>query len=161
PGAMNLSADLRLRRVAVLARSPRLRRRALIIAANSANSLLVPLLSPVFPLLVIRLASVSLWGDFVKVLVVAQLAAHVAGWGTKDYRVRQFGRSRAQIAAAWQSNLLTRLGLFVLAALSLAVFGYSPLRWALLAALTLCLVFDQSYDVFVLYRRDFWFAFGV
>jgi hypothetical protein len=126
---MNLSANLTLRRAAVLARSPKLRKRVLIVAANSANSLLVPLLSPLFSFLVIRLASVSLWGDFVKVLVVAQLAAHVAGWGNKDYLLRQFSRSPAQIAAAWQTNLFTRLGLFVIAALALAAFGYSPLRW--------------------------------
>lgn len=158
---MSLSTNATMRRVAVLARSPKLRKRALIVAANSANSLLVPLLSPLFSFLVIRLASVSLWGDFVKVLVVAQLAAHVAGWGNKDYLLREFSRSPAQVAAAWQSSLFTRLGLFAVAALVLAAFGYSPLRWALMAALTLCLVLDQSYDVFVLYRRDFLFAFGV
>lgn len=158
---MSLSSNATVRRAAVLVRSPKLRKRALIVAANSANSLLVPLLSPLFSFLVIRLASVSLWGDFVRVLLVAQLAAHVAGWGNKDYLLREFSRSPAQIAAAWQSNLFTRLGLFALAALVLAAFGYSPLRWALVAAMTLCLVFDQSYDVFVLYRRDFWFATGV
>ena len=158
---MNLPASLTLRRAAVIVRSPKLRRRAFIIAANAANSLLVPLLSPLFSFLVIRLASVSLWGDFVRVLVVAQLAAHVAGWGNKDYLLRQFSRHPAEIAAAWQSNLFTRLGLFALAALLLAAFGYSPLRWALVVAMTLCLVIDQSYDVFVLYRRDFLFAFGV
>jgi O-antigen/teichoic acid export membrane protein len=158
---MSLSTSVALRRVSVLVRSPRLRKRALIIAANSANSLLVPLLSPLFSFFVIRLASLSLWGDFVKVLVVAQLAAHVAGWGNKDFLLREFSRAPAQVAAAWQSSLFTRLGLFAMAALILAVFGYSPQRWALLAALTLCLVLDQSYDVFVLYRRDFLFAFGV
>jgi len=158
---MSLSAEATLRRAVVFARSPRLRKRALIVAANSANSLLVPLLSPLFSFLVIRLASVSLWGDFVKVLVVAQLAAHVAGWGNKDYLLRQFSRSPAQIAAAWQTNLFTRLGLFGVAALALAAFGYSPLRWVLVAGMTLCLVLDQSYDVFVLYRRDFVYAFGV
>ena len=150
-----------MRRVSLLARSPKLRKRALIVAANSANSLLLPLLSPLFSFLVIRLASVSLWGDFVKVLVVAQLAAHVAGWGNKDYLLREFSRSPAQVAGAWQSSLFTRLGVCVLAAAALGGFGYSPLRWALMAALTLCLVLDQSYDVFVLYRRDFAYAFGV
>ncbi len=158
---MSLATSATLRRAALIARSPKLRKRLLIVAANSANSLLVPLLSPVFSFLVIRLASVSLWGDFVKVLVVAQLAAHVAGWGNKDYLLREFSRAPAQMAAAWQTNLFTRLGLFALAALALLAFGYSPLRWGLIAALTLCLVLDQSYDVFVLYRRDFWFAFGV
>jgi len=85
----------------------------------------------------------------------------VAGWGNKDYLLREFSRSPAQVSAAWQSNLFTRLGVFALALLALAAFGYSPLRWALMAGLTLCLVLDQSYDVFVLYRRDFLYAFGV
>ncbi len=158
---MSMAAQVLVRRVAILARSPKWRKRALIVAANSANSLLLPLLSPLFSFLVIRLASVSLWGDFVKVLVVAQLAAHVVGWGNKDYLLREFSRSPAQAAGAWQGSLFTRLGVFVLAAAALGGFGYSPARWALMAALTLCLVLDQSYDVFVLYRRDFVFAFAV
>ena len=158
---MSISTQVLVRRVSILARSPKWRKRALIVAANSANSLLLPLLSPLFSFLVIRLASVSLWGDFVKVLVVAQLAAHVVGWGNKDYLLREFSRGPAQVAGAWQSSLFTRLAVFVLAAAALGGFGYSPVRWALLVALTLCLVLDQSYDVLVLYRRDFVFAFGV
>src|SRR5690242_878226 len=116
---MSLSTHILARRVSVLVRSSKIRKRALIVAANSANSLLLPLLSPLFSLLVIRLASVSLWGDFVKVLIVAQLAAHVAGWGNKDYLLREFSRGPARVAAAWQSSLFTRLGVFVLAALAL------------------------------------------
>jgi hypothetical protein len=64
--------------------SSRAQRRALAVLLNALNSLAVPLAGPLFSFLVIRLASLDLWGEFVRALIVAQLAAHIAGWGNKD-----------------------------------------------------------------------------
>ena len=140
---------------------PRWRKRLAVIVTNSANSLLVPLFSPVVSVLVVRLAGVGLWGDFVRVLVVAQLAAHVAGWGNKDYVLREFARSPAGLAAAWQTSFFTRLALLAAGVGALALLGFSPLRWALLALLTAVLMLAQSFEVLVLYRRDFVFGLAV
>ncbi|MCC7361384.1 MAG: hypothetical protein IT317_17995 [Anaerolineales bacterium] len=153
---MSLAARLR----AVLG-GPRWRKRLALIVTNSANSLLVPLFSPVVSVLVVRLAGVGVWGDFVRALVVAQLAAHLAGWGNKDFVLREFARGPAGLAAAWQTSFLTRLALLGAALGVLAFFGYSPLRWALLSLLTAVLMLAQSFEVLVLYRRDFGFGLGV
>ena len=158
---MSLSTNATMRRVAVLARSPKLRKRALIVAANSANSLLVPLFSPVVSALVVRLAGVGLWGEFVAALVVAQLVSHLVGWGNKDYVLRAFARNPATLTAAWQTSTFTRLPLLLAAGVGLAFFGYTLERWLLIWLLAVVLTLAQSFEVFVLYRRDFVFGLGV
>jgi O-antigen/teichoic acid export membrane protein len=141
--------------------SPRVRKRLVVIITNSANSLLVPLFSPMVSVLVVRLAGIGLWGDYVTVLVVAQLVSHIIVWGNKDYVLREFARSPAALSAAWQTSTFTRLPLLLVAAVVLALFGFSPERWLLVWLLAAVLTLAQSFEVFVLYRRDFMFGLGV
>ena len=103
-----------------LLRSPKYRRRAGLIIANSFNSLLVPVFGIVVSLLVVRLTSVELWGMFVEVMIWAQLAAMVVGWGNKEFLLRAFSRQPAQMAVRWQSSLVTRSALLLPAGLGLA-----------------------------------------
>jgi O-antigen/teichoic acid export membrane protein len=135
--------------------NPKLRRRATVVIANSINGLVVPILNPIVSLLVIRLASAGLWGEFVNVLIVAQLGTHVIVWGNKDYLVREFSRNSARIAAAWQTCLITRLALFAAFGGLIGLMGYSPLRAGLLVLWCLGLVLDQSFDALILYKKDF------
>jgi O-antigen/teichoic acid export membrane protein/SAM-dependent methyltransferase len=142
-------------------RGARFRRRALAVATFSLNNLLLPFLTPIASLLVVRLASVELWGEFVGVMVVVQLGTHVVAWGNKDYLLREFSRNPAAIAHTWQTSLVTRLAL--LAALSPIVFalGFPVPRGALMLAWGLGIVLDQAFDVVVLYRKDFAYSLAV
>ena len=139
-------------------KSARAQRRGLAVLTHAANSLAVPLAGPLFAFLVIRFASVDLWGEFVRALIVAQLAAHIAGWGNKDYLLREFSRYPGRLAATWQKNLMTRLGLLLAVPVVLLVLGYAPARAGWLALCALGLLLDQAYDVVVLYRRAFVYA---
>ncbi len=141
--------------------SPRTQRRGWAMLLNAANSLAVPLVGPLFAFLVIRLASLDLWGEFVRVLIVAQLAAHIAGWGNKDYLLREFSRFPGRLAATWQKNLLTRLALLAALPVLLIVLGVPPARALWLALCSLGLLLDQAYDVVILYRRAFVYALVV
>ena len=136
------------------------RRRLLLVITNSFNSLLLPLFNVLISLWVVRVASVDLWGDFVALLVVAQLGAHVLAWGNKEYLLRAFSLDPARVAESWQSNLLTRLALFPLFAL-IALLGWSPAQGFLLALWTLGLVICQSFEALVIYRRAFTAAIGI
>jgi O-antigen/teichoic acid export membrane protein len=136
----------------------RLRRRAGAVLAHAANSLLVPLLSPLVALLVVRLAGVALWGEFVRVLVLVQLAAHVAGWGNKDYLLREFSARPAGLAAAWQGGLLARLPLWAAGCGALALLGLDGARLFAACLLALALVIAQSFEVFVIFKRAFGLA---
>lgn len=142
-------------------KSARTQRRGLAVLTHAANSLAVPLAGPLFAFLVIRFASVDTWGSFVRALIVAQLAAHIAGWGNKDYLLREFSRYPGRLAATWQKNLITRLVLLAAAPIVLLVLGYPPARAGWLALCALGLLLDQAYDVVVLYRRAFVFALVV
>jgi O-antigen/teichoic acid export membrane protein len=141
--------------------SPRWRKRALTVASHSANSLVTPLLGPLVSAGVVRLAGVDLWGELVRVLVMAQLVSHVAVWGNKDYLLREFSRDPAGRTAAWQTGAVTRLALWAAGVAVLALVGFGATRLALAGLLALALVTAQAFEVFVAYRRDFVFAFGV
>ncbi|HEY4689763.1 MAG TPA: hypothetical protein VIK33_10655 [Anaerolineae bacterium] len=139
-------------------RRSRFQRRTLLVVTNAINNLLVPLLNPIVSLLVVRWASVAVWGEFVQVLIVVQLVTHVIGWGNKDYLLREFSFNPARIARAWQTSLVSRLALSAIGGSILAVIGLPPQRALWLAVWGLAIALDQSYDVLVVYRKDFVFA---
>ncbi len=134
------------------------RRRLSTVVKNAFNSLLLPVFNVAVSFLVIRRASVELWGAFVNVMIVVQLAAHLVNWGNKEYLLRSFSRTPAGIGRAWQTSLGTRLLLFALLAAAAWFWGFPPGRTLLLIGWGLGQVWVQSYDVLVLYRRDFLFA---
>jgi hypothetical protein len=115
-------------------------RRLALVAASGANSLLLPLLNPLVAFLVVRLASAELWGAFVEPLVIAQFAAHVIGWGNRDYLLRAFSRDPATWAPPGGS-LVTRLALFAAGGRCCCSAGRRRAAW--LVAWTLALVLDR------------------
>ncbi|MEZ4768402.1 MAG: hypothetical protein R2844_08245 [Caldilineales bacterium] len=42
-------------------------------------------------------------------MIYVQLAAHIVGWGNKEYLLRAFSFSPAHISREWQTSLATRL----------------------------------------------------
>jgi O-antigen/teichoic acid export membrane protein len=138
----------------------KLRRRLFLIVTNSISGLLVPLLNPVVSYLVVRLASIDMWGEFVSLMLVVQLGAHIAGWGNKDYLLREFSLNPARLAANWQTSLFTRL-MLLLPAVPIALLTLPVPRAILVLIWTLALVLDQSFDVLIQYRKDFAYSIGV
>jgi O-antigen/teichoic acid export membrane protein len=134
------------------------RKRAGTVIANSVNSLLLPVFNIAISYLVIRFASVDLWGEFVQWLIIVQLGAHIVSWGNKEYLLRAFSFNPSQIAQAWQTSLISRSGLFVLLCGMLVFVGTSLPQRLLLTFWSLGLVLFQSYDVLIVYKKDFLFA---
>jgi len=141
-----------------LFKNAKLQRRTLTVVTNSINSLVLPILNPVVSFLVVRLASITVWGEFVQALIVVQLATHVIAWGNKEYLLREFSLNPTQIARAWQTSLVTRLAVFALACGAIVVMGLPPPRALWIALWGLGLVLYQSCEVLILYRKDFVFA---
>jgi O-antigen/teichoic acid export membrane protein len=138
--------------------STKFQRRALLIIANSLNTLVLPLLTPIVSLLVVRFASVDLWGEFVHVLIIVQLASHVIAWGNKEYLLREFSFNPAQISRAWQTSLITRSALFVVVCAVVSLSGLPIRRLPLVMLWILGLTLYQAYDVLILYKRAFAFS---
>jgi O-antigen/teichoic acid export membrane protein len=136
-------------------------RRLKIVATHSLNGLLLPIFNVLVSLLVIRLASVAVWGAFVQVLLVVQLGTHIVYWGNKEYLLRAFSRRPGELAALWQTAVFTRWPLYLLFMAVMALWGW-PLSWLLLIWVWGAgLVVAQSVEVLVLYRRAFLFALAV
>jgi O-antigen/teichoic acid export membrane protein len=134
------------------------RRRARLVATHSLNGLLLPALNVLVSLSVIRLASVDLWGSFVQVLILVQLAAHVVSWGNKDHLLRAFSLRPTAIRESWQGSLLSRSVLLpAFGAVALA-FGWSPSQVLVVGVWAVGLVVAQSADVLVVFKRAFGFS---
>lgn len=135
------------------------RKRFGLILANSANTLFAPIFNLAISLLVIRLGSAALWGEFVSVLIVINLANHVMFWGNKDYVLREISRAPGSLVKIWQSNLLTRLLLFGVFVVALFLLPLPFQRKVLLFLWGFGALLYQSFDALVIYRRKFLTAF--
>ena len=131
------------------------RRRAGLVIKNSAYGLLIPLLNSVVSAVVVRVASAELWGQLVPQLILVTFSAHILGWGNKEYLLRAFAQHPGRMDEQWQSSLITRLALWPFFILVVVVQGTPSGRAAWLVGWCLALIVAQSYDVLVLYRRDF------
>jgi O-antigen/teichoic acid export membrane protein len=139
----------------------RFRRRLEAVVAHALPALLLPLFSALISLMVIRLASVAVWGAFVVVLVVVQLGTHIIQWGNREYLLRAFSRRPGQLARLWQTAFFTRWPLYLGFMVVVAVWGW-PLPWILIIWVWGCgLVVAQSFEVLVVYRRAFLFRLAV
>ncbi|NJM05646.1 hypothetical protein HC891_04790 [Candidatus Gracilibacteria bacterium] len=130
------------------------------VLASAASTLLLPLLSPLVAWLVIQQRGAALWGEFVALMLLVYLAAHIAGWGNRDFLLREFARQPAQAVVLWQSLLLTRLPLVALFASGLCFIAATPWQAALLVIWLIALVLDQSFEALVVSRQAFGFAAG-
>ncbi len=141
--------------------SGKVRRRAAYILTHSLKNLLVPVLNPLVALLVVRLASVETWGQFVNLMIVVHLAAQLVAWGNKEFLLREFGFLPSQVGRNWRSSLVTRAllpgGLVALAML----WWLGPARSGLILVWLISIVWSQSLEVLVLYKKDFRVALAV
>lgn len=133
----------------------KLLKRFQIILANSAHTLLLPAFNLLISLLVIRLASRTLWGEFVAVLIFMNLAIHIMHWGSKEYLLRAFSRSPKQQGADWQRVLLSRFLLAGLFLLCILFWPGSAFQKGWLALWGIGALLYKSCDVLVLYHRRF------
>jgi len=126
--------------------------------ASNVDGLLLPVLNIAVSLLVVRITSPALWGEFVQVMIVVQLGVHILAWGNKEYLLRAFSLRPDQVAQQWQASLATRavlLGAFVLVVIAL---GWPVHRSLLVIVWAVASLAHQAYDALIAYRRDFVYA---
>lgn len=121
----------------------------------------MPFFSTVLSLLVVRLTSLELWGQFVAIMIVVNLALHLLQWGSKEYLLREFSRRPRQISLTWQSNVLTRFPLFLLLSAALFLWPEGAGRRLWVGLWGLGALFHQSCEALIIYRKRFWFALFV
>lgn len=140
---------------------PMPKRRALaLIARHTVQSLLPVALSVLVSVQVVRGQGAAVWGRFVAVMLVLQLAAHVVGWGNKEQVLRALARDGAPLQAAVIGNLRARLlALGPVAALGCVGFGFA-VGWSpqvLVAGLVFLLAraIAQSFEAMIAHQQRF------
>lgn len=142
-------------------RLKKLVRRGTVVMGSVLHQLMTPVFNLAVSFLVIRLASDVLWGQFVALLIVVQLAAQLAAWGNHTYLLRTFSQHPDRINTTWANSLVSRLGLALALCALLPLLGYSLTITLGSIVWLLSMMLAGSFGVFVTYRRAFPFSLGV
>lgn len=130
-------------------------KRLLNIFLFALRSGLIPAFNVLVSMLVVRLYSENLWGSFVGEYMWVTLAASLLSWGNKDFLLRIFSQNPAETSKNWQiawsarTLLLPLVWLFFLLKYQSFFCSIELLIW------TFGLFFFQSYEVIILYEKDF------
>jgi len=122
---------------------------------NSVSNLITPGISILFSYFIIRQYNTELWGGFVYYLIIVNLAAHILGWGNKEYLLREFSMDASCKSAKWTESFVTRIIIIPLVVFPYYFLSGSFSELFLMTILTILLYIYQSFDVFVTFERKF------
>jgi len=137
------------------------RRRLVRTAAAVGQTIGLPAASVMVSLLAVRAAGIDTWGAFVGAMVLVQLSAQVADFGSRDALVRAFSREPGAVTTRWRAAATSRAPLLVLGPVVFLAAGNDAIRVGLLSAWLLAMFVARLHDGMVAYRRAFGFALAV
>lgn len=94
---------------------------------NGLRQILAAAFGLAVPFVVIACTTKETWGAFVTPLLFSFLALQLINWGNKEFLLRQFSLSPANISKDYSQNMATRLPL--LAVLVLSAMAYFPMAF--------------------------------
>ncbi len=130
------------------------KKRGLIVFSNTVNSIISPFTNIIFSLIIINIAEIGLWGNFVYYFLYASLTSLVLSWGNKEYLLREFSKNPAKTGALWVKSFLSRLILLLPVILILLLF-YSGKETLIIALWAFLIYALSSFDSLVAYYRKF------
>ncbi|MFN8621967.1 MAG: hypothetical protein U0869_14650 [Chloroflexota bacterium] len=146
-------------------RSPTLdrpaRRRLTRSGAAGLQAVGVPVLSVLVSLVAVRAAGVDAWGSFVGAMVLVQLSAQIADFGSRDSLVRAFSREPGAVTVAWRCAAASRVPLLAIGPLLFLAAGNDLATVSVMVVWLLGLFVARLHEGMVTYRRAFGFAVGV
>lgn len=124
------------------------------ISGNAVRQILISLYNVAIPFLVLHFASKEIWGSFVGLLLFTMLALQVISWGSKEYQIRQFAQSPADISNNYSEVLATRW-VWVLI-FSIGVFFWLPIWQSIFVVLWIVgRYLAQSAESLVVFEKAF------
>lgn len=104
---------------------------------------------------VVTESSEAVWGAFVDPMLFAAISIHILSWGNKEFLLRAFALRPDAIGTLWKQALVSRGALLfiVLPALFLTQWDISTV--GMLMAWVMAGYIRHSFDVVVLYQRNF------
>jgi len=129
--------------------------RAVVIGWSTINTLSGAVFSVLLSIEVIRLCSKELWGSMVEVLLWFGIASHILNFGNSNLLSREFSLMPQDISFNWGKSLQARFWLYVCLG-GLLVFLPLDIKMKCLLFVYLSANFlYRSYDVIILFRRQF------
>lgn len=121
----------------------------------------LPAASVLVSLVAVRSAGIGTWGAFVGAMVLAQLSAQIADFGSRDALMRAFSREPGAVGPRWRAAFVARLPLLLLGPPLFLAAGNDPATVLVLGTWMLGLFIARLHDGVVAFRRAFGFALGV
>ena len=125
------------------------------ISLNAISQLVFPAMSILISWGVFHFSSANLWGEFFKFLLFASVAPLIIGWGNENYLLRSFSKKPSSAVVEWQSSLSNRLFLILPMAIFILLYPWNIVQKLLMIAFCISRIIYQSYDVIILYKRQF------
>lgn len=144
---INTGASLKLKRI--------VGRRWLTVAILALNKLSSPIFNIIISFAVIRIHSAAVWGGFVYFLLIANLLVTLISWGHQDYLIKTFSKTPQNIISQWTQNLIARSSIFLGCIPVLLIFTISAYEYIILLLWVFTLYIYRSYDVLIVYYRNF------
>ena len=127
------------------------------VANNSARNIVPLLINSITSVLVIKFTSFSVWGVIVSYLIISNLAAQLAAWGSKQQLIREFSLEPSKIGVLWNANLQSRFPLLLLVSIIILLLNFPGEIRGLLVLLQFLLFFSRSYEVMIVYLKKMGF----
>lgn len=111
-------------------------------------------------LLIIKKHSAALWGEYVTLLLWVNFIILFSYFGNKNYLLKQFSEQPSKIYTTWLSNFSTRFFVFLFIGITpFFIPLFEPYRILVFVWMFL-LFYTQSFEVLILYQKDFKFNFS-
>jgi O-antigen/teichoic acid export membrane protein len=123
--------------------------------------MILPLSNFIISFLVIRLKGIELWGEFVYFMIIVSLTDFILSWGQREYLLREFSRNPSGISGDWQKSVINRLPLVILALSFIYFLNFSIENKIIICIWLLSLFLYKSYDILVLYKKQFSFIIKI
>ncbi|CAN5422603.1 flippase [soil metagenome] len=107
-----------------------------------------------FSILIVRMFSPSLWGQFTQSMLLLILFNLFTGWGNKDYLLREFSRNH-HLAVQWQTSFISRLVLFLPVIPLIYFITPDPVQSLLLLLWIFSNFITRSFDSVIVFERKF------
>ncbi len=123
------------------------------ILSNAIRVFIVPASLLINSLIVVHFYGKELWGAFVSILLLINLVTHFLQWGNKEYLVREFSQSPANMATNFYNNLFTRSILILV--ICPFVYFYSSNLFLYLLLWIISSFFYLSTESIIVYTKRF------
>ncbi len=140
--------------------SKKLVSRLKVISLYGLSQSITPIGYLIISFFIIKFKSIELWGSYVEVLIWVNLLLLFVSFGNKDFLLKSFSKDPSKINQFWLTNLSNRFILLFPCFIIIIVlpffdeFQLSSILWLLF------LFVNQSYQVLILYHKDFKFSFA-